>query len=80
MKSRLLGAVGVLAVVSSIAVALTAQAPAPPAFEVAVADVRPLIRKLSHGVFNDSGPGRREGTARERVVRILKWFRDDVPI
>ena len=45
--------------------------------EVAVADVKPLDRQLSHGVFNDSPS---EGTARERVLRILKAFRDDVPI
>jgi hypothetical protein len=49
-------------------------------FEVAIDDVRPLDRRLSHGVFNDSGPGRREGTARQRVVRILGWFRDDLPV
>ena len=49
-------------------------------FEVAIDDVQPLNRKASHGVFNDSEPGRREGSARERVVRILKWFRDDAPV
>jgi hypothetical protein len=49
-------------------------------FEVAIDDVQPLNRKASHGVFNDSEAGRREGSARERVVRILKWFRDDAPV
>src|SRR5437762_1358789 len=49
-------------------------------FEVAIDDVQPLLRKLSHGVFNDAGPGRQEGTARERVVRILKWFRNESPV
>src|ERR1019366_2124835 len=49
-------------------------------FEVAIDDVQPLNRKGSHGVFNDSEPGRQEGTARERVLRILKWLRDDSPI
>ena len=48
-------------------------------FEVAIDDVQPLNRKGSHGVFNDSEPGRQEGTARERVLRILKWLRDDSP-
>lgn len=43
--------------------------------EIAVAAVRPLVRQASHGVFNDAGPGRREGTAQQRVVRILECFR-----
>jgi hypothetical protein len=50
------------------------------ALEVAIDDVQPLIRKATHGVFNDSGTGRWEGPARERVVRLLKWFRDDAPV
>jgi len=45
--------------------------------EVPVDAVRPLERRLSHGVFNDSPSA---GTARERVVRILTGFRDDSPI
>jgi len=45
--------------------------------EVSVADVEPLRRQLSHGVFNDSPSS---GTARERVVRILQGFRSDSPI
>jgi hypothetical protein len=49
-------------------------------FEVAIDDVQPLNRKATHGVFKDSGAGRREGSARDRVVRILKWFRDDAPV
>jgi hypothetical protein len=51
-----------------------------PVFEAAIRDVAPLIRPGSHGVFNDAGPGRREGTARERVLRILGWFRNHTPV
>lgn len=54
--------------------------PALPVFEVAIDDVAPVRRNLSHGVFNDAGPDRDEGTARERVLRVLSWLRDDVPI
>jgi len=43
--------------------------------EVAIADVKPVKRQLSHGVFNDSS----SGSARERVVRILRGFREDSP-
>lgn len=44
---------------------------------VPVNEVEPLQRTLSHGVFNDSPE---TGTARERVTRLLRGFRDDVPI
>lgn len=49
-------------------------------FEVAITDVQPLDRTGSHGVFNDAGAGRREGTARERVLRVLTWFQADSPV
>jgi hypothetical protein len=39
--------------------------------------VEPLERKLSHGIFNDS---HLFGTARERVVSLLKGFREDAAI
>lgn len=42
-------------------------------FEVAVADVQPLRRNGSHGVFNDN---LETGSAQERVVRILRGFRE----
>ena len=45
-----------------------------PSIEVAIADVEPLRCVRSHGVFNDAGPGRREGSARERVLRIFAFF------
>jgi len=48
-----------------------------PTIEVPVKDVAPCSRDLSHGVFNDNSV---EGTAQERVVRILKAFRDEVPL
>ena len=48
-----------------------------PVQEVAVAEVEPLFRKLSHGVFNDS---LEFGTARQRVVNILTAFRSDVAL
>lgn len=48
-----------------------------PTLEVPIADVEPVERQLSHGVFNDSDEF---GTARERVVFILSGFRDDVAI
>jgi hypothetical protein len=48
-----------------------------PVLEVLMEEVEPLQRQLSHGVFNDSPEF---GTARERVVRILCAFRDDVPL
>jgi len=51
-----------------------------PVFSVAVSDVQPLQRPGSHGVFTDAGPGRREGTARERVLRILRWFQEGTPV
>lgn len=44
---------------------------------VAVSDVEPLRRQLSHGVFNDSVEF---GTARERVVKILQGFRSSAEI
>ena len=40
---------------------------------VAVGEVLPLIRNLSHGVFNDSHDS---GTAKQRVVRLLRGFRE----
>lgn len=51
--------------------------PAGAVFELLIADVAPVERQLSHGVFNDS---QQSGSAHERVVRILKGFRDDQPI
>lgn len=48
-----------------------------PVQEVPIAEVEPLLRQLSHGVFNDN---LEFGTARERVVSILAAFRDDVPL
>ena len=41
---------------------------------VATNEVKPLLRQLSHGVFNDS---EEDGLAKDRVVRILKGFRSD---
>ena len=39
--------------------------------------VEPLVRRLSHGVFNDNaGPG----SARRRVIDILSGFRADAPL
>ncbi len=50
-------------------------------FEIPIDEVEPLVRESSsHGVFNDSGADRPEGTARDRVVRILRWFREETPI
>ena len=46
-------------------------------FEVPIDHVEPLERTLSHGIFNDS---HLFGTARERVVSILKGFREDSAI
>ncbi len=48
--------------------------------EVAVSEVKPLIRQGTHGVFNDAGTERREGTARQRVLRILSQFRAESPV
>jgi hypothetical protein len=45
--------------------------------EVPIAEVEPVTRRLSHGVFNDS---EESGSARDRVVRILKGFRQNSPI
>lgn len=42
-----------------------------PVFELAVDDIRPVVRKASHGVFNDNIEF---GTAHDRVVRILRGF------
>lgn len=42
-------------------------------FVVAVGDVEPLRRRGTHGVFNDSAES---GTAHDRVVRILRGFRE----
>src|SRR6266853_317016 len=39
---------------------------------IAIVDVEPLERKLSHGVFNDSAE---LGSARERVTQILRGFK-----
>lgn len=39
---------------------------------VAILEVEPLQRKLSHGVFNDSVES---GSAKDRVIRILCGFR-----
>ena len=47
-----------------------------PVIEVALNDVEPCRRKLSHGVFNDCPPL----TAQERVARILRAFREDTPL
>jgi hypothetical protein len=41
--------------------------------EVPITDVGPVIRDLGVGIFNDS----EEGSARERVLRILRGFRFD---
>lgn len=45
---------------------------------VAIVDVEPLERDLSHGVFNDS---EELGSARQRVVQILRGFvsKDEIP-
>jgi hypothetical protein len=48
-----------------------------PHIEVAVKDVEPLRRNLTHGVFNDGGES---GSARQRVVNILCAFREDVAL
>ncbi|SRR5258708_6283781 len=48
-----------------------------PTFDVPIDDVEPLERRLSHGVFNDS---KVFGTARDRVVFILRGFRQDSAI
>ena len=48
-----------------------------PVFEVAIADVQPLVRQGTHGVFNDNPD---TGTAHDRVVRILRGFRDGAAI
>jgi hypothetical protein len=54
-----------------------AQAAKLPVRDVPIAEVEPLLRQLSHGVFNDNPEF---GTARERVVNILRAFREDVPL
>jgi hypothetical protein len=46
-------------------------------FEVAIGDVRPLVRNGTHGVFNDSIES---GSAHDRVVRILRGFCDGAAI
>lgn len=48
-----------------------------PTSVVSIDEVEPLKRKGSHGVFNDSPE---YGTAHDRVVRILRGFRDGLPI
>lgn len=48
-----------------------------PVFEVAIGDVQPLVRKGTHGVFNDNPDA---GSAHDRVVRILRGFRDGTAI
>ncbi len=45
--------------------------------EISIADVEPLERKLSHGIFNDSSLF---GTARARVVSLLRGFREDAAV
>ena len=45
-------------------------------FEVSLQEVAPLKRKPGVGIFNDN----EEATARERVLRILRDFRDDAEI
>ena len=42
--------------------------------EVPLIEVGPAVRNLGVGIFNDS---KEEGSARERVVRILRGFRFD---
>jgi hypothetical protein len=42
--------------------------------EVPITDVGPVIRSLGVGIFNDSAA---EGSAHDRVVRILRGFRFD---
>ena len=42
--------------------------------EVPIKDVGPVLRNRGVGIFNDS---EEEGSARERVVRILRGFRFD---
>jgi len=46
-------------------------------FELAINDVQPVLRQGSHGVFNDNPEF---GTAHDRVVQILKGFRDRTSI
>lgn len=46
----------------------------PNAIEVLLQDVGPALRNPGVGIFNDS---KEEGSARERVVRILRGFRFD---
>lgn len=46
--------------------------------EVLIADIAPVRRTLSHGVFNhDAESGL---SARDRVMRILKGFREDAAL
>jgi hypothetical protein len=45
-------------------------------FEASVEDVAPLKRAPGVGIFNDN----KEATARERVVRILRGFREGAQI
>jgi len=45
-------------------------------FEASIEDVAPLERAPGVGIFNDNA----QATARERVVRILRDFREDVEI
>ena len=42
-------------------------------FQVVFEDVEPLIRRGTHGVFNDNVE---TGSAHDRVVRILRGFRE----
>jgi hypothetical protein len=46
----------------------------PNVHEVPIKDVGPVLRNPGVGIFND---GEGEGSARERVVRILRGFRFD---
>lgn len=48
-----------------------------PTFDVAVDDIAPVKRALSHGLFNDSPES---GSAHERVVGILVGLRERSPI
>jgi hypothetical protein len=48
-----------------------------PVFELAVSDLQPVLRQGSHGVFNNNPEF---GTAHDRVVQILRGFREQSSI
>src|SRR5262245_13687332 len=48
-----------------------------PVVEASIEDVEPLLRQLSHGVFHDGGL---DGYAKQRVVNILRGFREGTAI